>query len=267
MKPLHGSELAATLKLAQKESVVKLAKQGMTPCLAIVQIKNDPVINTYVGLKKRYGADIGVVVEVHETTQSKAGEVIKTLNSDESVHGVIVQLPLENTAQTDQILALVSPSKNVDGLGPEPLFEPATPKAILALLKTNQVSLDDKKILIIGRGRLVGRPLSLMLSELGADIWMVGRSTQNLGELVGFADIVITATGSPGLITSKMLKKGVVVVDAGSSSEAGKTVGDVDAEVYKRSDISITPPKGGVGPLTVCALFDNLLLSAKAQVF
>ncbi len=259
---LSGLEIAKDMKARQAAQAAELHKRGVVPKLAIVQAKDDPVINTYVGLKKKYGSDIGIEVDVHFVDQAEIPSLLKRLNADPNVHGIIVQLPLQDPAKTDEILNQVSAAKDVDGLGQQAEFEPATPKAILRLLEGNGVGLEGKQVLIIGRGKLVGEPLSKKLTELGVDVKSVDREVANLKDLTLAADVIITATGSPNIIFPDMLKPGAVVIDAGVASEAGKPVGDVAEAVYKRDDVSVTPPKGGVGPLTVCALFENVLAAA-----
>lgn len=264
MKVLNGSELAGFIKERQAKAVRGLIQQfKIKPKLAIVQTKDDPVINTYVRLKKNYGSDIHVDVDIHFVKQTEVKSVIKKLNNDKSVHGIIVQLPLENQNETDEILDLVSPSKDVDALGANPLFEPATPMAIMWLLAGYDVKLEDRSIVIVGQGKLVGAPLTKQLKQAGLNVLVADRNTANLDEVIKSADVIITATGSPAIIYPEMLKSGAVVVDAGVASEDGKTVGDLHPSVYERDDLVLTPTKGGVGPLTVCALFENVITSSR----
>ncbi len=266
MKILNGKELASYIKQRQAHQVRGIIQsQGITPKLAIVQVKDDPVIDTYVRLKKRYGGDLGVEVESHHPTQNEVEQVIADLNADPSVHGIIVQLPLADPSETDRIVNLVTPSKDVDALGENPDFEPATPMAIMWLLAGYNVSLDGKKVLLIGRGKLVGAPLEKILADSGIDVSVADRSTEDLAAETLAADIIITATGSPAILYPDMIKQGAVVVDAGVASEDGKTVGDVAPELFERDDLTITPEKGGVGPLTVCALFENVIRAARQQ--
>ncbi len=264
MKELNGSELAGFIKERQAKAVRGLRQQWKTiPKLAIVQTKDDPVINTYVRLKKNYGADILIEVDVRIIDQSDINSTIEELNNDNSIHGIIVQLPLNDVSKTDEILNLVSPAKDVDALGNNPNFEPATPMAIMWLLAGYDVALEGKKIVLVGQGKLVGAPLYKQLSELGYDVEVADRNTENLQEVITSADVIITATGSPAIIYPEMLKNGAVVVDAGVASEDGKTVGDLHPTVYERDDLILTPTKGGVGPLTVCALFENVITAAR----
>jgi len=264
VKLLNGSELAGYIKERQAHEVRSLRQsKHILPKLAIVQVKDDPVINTYVRLKKAYGADILVDVEVHRIKQSEAVELIKDLNTDDSVQGIIIQLPLEETSQTEELVNLVTPEKDVDALGSVSKFEPATPMAIMWLLAGYNIDLTAKKVILIGRGKLVGAPLERILTNSGIDVRTVDRKTTDLKSETIDADVIITATGSPAVLYSDMIKQGAVVVDAGVASESGKTIGDLAPDVYERDDLVVTPTKGGVGPLTVCALFENLIRACR----
>jgi methylenetetrahydrofolate dehydrogenase (NADP+)/methenyltetrahydrofolate cyclohydrolase len=265
MKLLNGRELAGYIKERQAHEVRGLRQaHEVHPKLAIVQTKDDPVINTYVNLKQKYGADILIDVDIHRIEQKDAAVTIAQLNDDASVHGIIVQLPLQDTSQTDEIVNLVAPGKDVDALGQAPDFDPATPMAIMWLLAGYNIDLSGKRVLLVGRGKLVGAPLERILGEAGIDVRVATRSTGDLRQEALEADVIITATGSPAILYADMIKHGAVVVDAGVASEAGKTVGDLAPDVYERDDLTITPAKGGVGPLTVCALFENVIRAARA---
>lgn len=264
MKLLNGKELAGYIKERQARAVRGLRQaQHVQPKLAIILTTDHPIINVYVRLKKKYGADILVDVDIHRIAQDDAPALIKKLNADSTVHGIIVQLPLERPAETDALVNMVAPEKDVDALGTSAAFDPATPLAILWLLAGYNVDLSGKKVLLVGRGKLVGRPLEEMLQRSGVDVWSVDRQTQDLRAETLKADVIITATGSPAILYSDMIKPGAVVVDAGVAGEEGKTVGDLAPEVYERDDLTITPQKGGVGPLTVCALFENVIQAAR----
>ncbi len=267
MKLLNGKELAGFIKERQAKTVRGLRQaQNIKPKLAIVQCKDDPVINTYVKLKKQYGADILVDVDIQFVSQEEIANLLQKLNYDERVHGIIVQLPLTDTAQTDEIVNMVAPEKDVDALGKEAKFDPATPMAIMWLLSGYNVDLPGKHVLLLGKGKLVGAPLEKMLTASGIDVEVVERGVPDLAKHTIQADVIITATGSPAILYPDMIKQRAVVVDAGVASESGKTVGDLAPEVYERDDLTITPTKGGVGPLTVCALFDNVIRAARRTV-
>lgn len=264
MKILNGRELAGFIKERQARAVRGLRQaHGIAPKLAIVQCLDNPVINTYVRLKKKYGADILVDVDTYFVAQKEIANLLQKLNADASTHGIIVQLPLEDPSQTDEIVELVAPEKDVDALGKHAKFDPATPMAILWLLSGYNVDLTGKKVLLIGRGKLVGAPLEHMLQASGVDVEVATRATPDLKTKTLQADVIISATGSPAILYPDMVKQGAVVVDAGVASEGGKTVGDMHESLYTRDDLTITPEKGGVGPLTVCALFDNVIRAAR----
>lgn len=268
MKLLNGKELAEFIKERQAHEVRALRQAWhVQPKLAIVVTIDHPVINVYVRMKRKYGADILIDTDIHQVKQTDAPALIKQLNEDASVHGIIVQLPLERPEETDEIVNLVAPEKDVDALGKSAKFDPATPMAILWLLAGYNINLQQgKKVLLIGRGKLVGAPLERMLTASDVDVSVADRSTKDLKAETLKADIIITATGSPAILYPDMIKEGAVVVDAGVAGEEGKTVGDVAPEVYERDDLTLTPAKGGVGPLTVCALFDNVIRAARRVV-
>lgn len=266
MKLLNGSQLASFIKERQAHQVRSVRQElGIQPKLAIIVTTDNPVIDVYVTLKKKYGADIEVSVDVHRIAQAAVAELLTDLNNDDSVHGIILQLPLADPSETDKLTNLVAPEKDVDGLGGQSLFDPATPMAILWLLAGYNIELSGKKILLIGRGKLVGAPLEQLLVGSGHNVTVADRTTSDLKKETLAADVIITAAGSPALVFPDMVKQNAIIVDAGVASEDGKTVGDVSPELYDRHDVTITPAKGGVGPLTVCALFDNVIRSARAK--
>jgi methylenetetrahydrofolate dehydrogenase (NADP+) / methenyltetrahydrofolate cyclohydrolase len=267
MKILNGRELADFIQERQAHDVRALRQaHHVHPKLAIVVTIDNPVINLYMRLKRSYGAALQVHVEIHRVTQPEVPALLAQLNQDATVHGIIIQLPLADPAQTEELVNLVAPAKDVDALGAKAKFDPATPVAIMWLLAGYNVELRGKQILLIGRGKLVGRPLEKMLLASGLDVTVADRSTPQLAAVTSAADIIITATGSPAILYSAMIKRFAVVVDAGVASEDGKTVGDVAPEVYDRDDLTITPVRGGVGPLTVCALFENVIRAARASL-
>ncbi len=267
MKLLLGKELADYIKERQARQVRALRQaHGVFPKLAIVQTIDSPVIDSYVRLKQRYGADILVDVEIYKIDQSQIMGVISRLNSDMTVHGIIIQLPLEDSSGTDQAVNAVAANKDVDGLGSDATLDPATPLAIDWLLAGFNVELSGKKIAMIGNGRLVGAPLVKMWQTRGYDITVFDRSSDNMHMQLRDFDIIVTATGVPGLLKSEDVKVGAVVVDAGTAAEHGKIVGDVANDLRSRDDVTITPEKGGVGPLTVTALFDNVIRAAQKTV-
>lgn len=259
---LNGSELAGFIKERQSKHASRLKSSGTLPKLCIIQAKDDPAINTYVRLKKNYGDSIGVVVEIKNTSAEKIDKDIESSNNEPSIHGVIVQLPIPQELETSKILNLVNKQKDVDGLCENSPFDSATATAILWLLAGYNIELNGKKIVIVGQGKLVGAPLSTMLETAGHDVVRCDENTVDLEEQVKEADILVSGTGVPRLIKSDWLKPGAVAVDAGTAGEGGVLVGDFEERILERSDLKLTPKKGGVGPLTVCALFENVLRAA-----
>ena len=258
MRELNGSELAGFIKERQAKQVRALRQAWhINPRLAIVTDVENPVIETYMRLKQRYGADILIDVEIHRVSAGGASEVIQELNNRDGVQGIILQLPISNSDQTDELLESIREDKDVDGLRKKAIFQAATPTAISWLLAGYGVDLKNKKVAIVGRGRLVGEPLEKMWLKSGVDV-AVFEKGDDLSQLTNY-DIIVSATGVPGLIKSQMIKTKAVVVDAGTASENGKIVGDVSEDVRQHTDVIITPKKGGVGPLTVSALFDNVI--------
>ena len=258
MRELNGSELAGFIKERQAKQVRALGQAWhINPRLAIVTDVENPVIETYMRLKQRYGADILIDVEIHRVPAGGALEVIQELNNRDDVQGIILQLPISNSEQTEELLESIREDKDVDGLRKKAIFQAATPTAISWLLAGYGVDLKGKKVAIVGRGRLVGAPLEKMWLKSGVDVTVFEKG-DDLSQLINY-DIIVSATGVPGLIKSQMIKAKTVVVDAGTASENGKIVGDVSEEVRQRNDVIITPKKGGVGPLTVSALFDNVI--------
>ena len=258
MRELNGSELAGFIKERQAKQVRALRQAWhINPRLAIVTDVENPVIETYMRLKQRYGADILIDVEIHRVPAGGALEVIQELNNRDDVQGIILQLPISNSDQTEELLESIREDKDVDGLRKKAIFQAATPTAISWLLAGYGVDLKGKKVAIVGRGRLVGAPLEKMWLKSGVDVTVFEKG-DDLSQLVNY-DIIVSATGVPGLIKSQMIKTKAVVVDAGTASENGKIIGDVSEEVRQRNDVIITPKKGGVGPLTVSALFDNVI--------
>jgi methylenetetrahydrofolate dehydrogenase (NADP+)/methenyltetrahydrofolate cyclohydrolase len=217
-------------------------------------------------IKQQYGEDIKVEVAVHTIQQSDALHVIEQLNHDDSVHGIIVQIPLPDPSQSDMILNSVLPSKDVDGLGVATTYMAPTPAAIYWLLTGYDISLDGKKIVIVGQGRLVGKPLATMWQQSGYSVTTTDKKTNNLAQITKTADILVCATGVPGLITADTVKSDAVVVDAGVATDNNGLVGDVAEDVRTMPGVIITPRKGGVGPLTVAALFENVITAARHSI-
>lgn len=260
---LDGDELASYIK--QRHSG-EIRAMRVKPKLAIIMHTDAGIATrTYVErTKKGYAVDIGADCEIHEVDFDQAAviKLIEKLNTDDSVHGIIVQLPYPDV-DTEAVLASVAPHKDIDGLNPESNFDMPTPQAILWILAGYNISYKDKKVAVIGQGRLVGAPVSDMLENSGAIVTRCDSSTTDLNAVTLDSDIVISATGIAKLIKPNMIKAGTIVIGAGTSDVGGSTKGDLDKELYKDDTLKIARNTGGVGPVTVAALFDNLLIAAR----
>lgn len=268
-KLLNGTELAGYIKERQAKQVRGLRQAERTiPKLAIVKSKSaSAVIDTYIRMKQQYADDILIDTVVEVLEEAEMPPVIQRLNEDASVHGIIVQLPIKDPSQTGQIVNLVVPHKDVDGLGDGAMFTSATAEAIDWLLVGYNIDLRGKRIAIVGNGRLVGAPLAQLWKSSGYNVTVLDDQSGDITPVLQKSDIIVSATGVPKLVTSAMLPAGAVVVDAGTTSDNGMIVGDVDPMVYKeRTDLVITPPKGGVGPLTIAALFDHVITAARRTI-
>lgn len=270
MKELNGRELADFVKERQAHLVRSLRSQKIFPKLLIIRDSDNPVIVKYVNLKKQYGKDIGVeVIDRKVSSIDEACQVVSEANTDKTIFGIIVQLPLLDKARTDEVVNLITPSKDVDGLSQviedkDRIFESATATAINWLLAGHDIDLKDHKIALVGHGRLVGTPLERMWKNSGIDVTVFYQDS-DFSKLRDY-DIIVTATGVPHLIKNDMIKAGTVLVDAGTASEGGVLVGDVDDEVRTRTDLlAITPRIGGVGPLTVGVLFEDVIAAAQRK--
>ena len=262
-RQLSGRELVSFIKERQARQVRALKQHDhIRPKLAIIQTKLDAVTDLYTKLKQRYGEDVGIAVEVHKVDQPGVERLIEQLNMDPTVHGILIQLPLPDPSATDKVVDLVNPVKDVDGLAKQSKWDATTAMAINWLLAGYNIDLVDKQIAIVGQGRLVGAPLTKMWRQSRLNVTPLDIRCPSLEKILIDKDVVVTATGVPGLIGSEMLKDGAVVVDAGTADLDGRVVGDVDPLVRERSDITITPQKGGVGPLTIACLMDNVIRAA-----
>lgn len=266
-KILNGTELVGYIKERQAREVRALRQASkIFPKLAIIKSKGaSSVIDTYVRMKQRYSDDILIETVIKTLDESDMPAEITRLNNDKTVHGIIVQLPLDDKAKTDEIVNIVAPEKDVDGLSENSQFYSATAMAVTWLLAGYAIELKGKKITLVGNGRLVGKPLAALWQSSGYDVTVLDSRHTDIGSVLRESSIIVTATGVPHLITSDMVPLKAVVVDAGTASENGVILGDVDASVRERGDLTITPEKGGVGPLTITALFDNVITAAKNQ--
>ena len=256
MKLLNGQELAGFIKERQAHQVSSMSPK---PKLLIIRDSNNPVITKYVNLKIKYGEDIGIAVEEYLAKDTNdITEKTKSANQDPAISGIILQLPIIEKTKTDNLCNQILPEKDVDGLGQNAKYDSATATAINWLLAGYDIKLQNQKIAIVGRGKLVGAPLYRMFTNSNYDVSLFHKG-DDLTKLTQY-DIIITATGVPGLISSAMVKSGAILIDAGTASEDGILKGDVADDIRTRQDLTaITPITGGVGPLTITCLFDHVI--------
>jgi methylenetetrahydrofolate dehydrogenase (NADP+)/methenyltetrahydrofolate cyclohydrolase len=263
-KILNGTEIVGYIQERQARQVRALRQAShIFPRLVIIKsVAATPVIDMYIRMKQRYAQEILIDTVVEIIDEAEMPALVARLNIDPLVHGIIVQLPLADPTLTDEIVNLIIPEKDVDGLGVYAQYDSATATAINWLLSGYAVDLKGKAIAIVGNGRLVGAPLARIWQQSGYTVAVLDDTTPNIAGELYKSDVIVSATGVPGLITSDMLQIGATVIDAGTASEDGVIVGDVAQDVRSRDDLNITPEKGGVGPLTIAALCDNVIQAA-----
>lgn len=267
-KLLNGAELVGYIKERQARQVRSLRQaHGITPRLVIMKAPDSSeVINVYVRLKQRYGEDILIETVVEEAAAADMGDAISRHNIDPRTHGIIVQLPVKGASDTDAVLNRLAPQKDVDGLGKKAAFDSATAAAISWLLAGYGINLKDTAITIVGNGRLVGAPLAKLWRDSGLNVTVLDENVNDLKSALSRSQVIVSAAGVPGLIKNDMVPAGAVVVDAGTTSENGMIMGDVVSTVRERHDITVTPVRGGVGPLTIAMLFDHVIQAAQKTV-
>ena len=249
-----------------------------TPTLAIILVGGNKASAAYVRQKSLAGEKIGAKVIVKnlnsDVSKDELENLINQLNRDTSIHGIIIQLPLPEHLNEEEISDKVLPERDVDGFVPGSKFRPATAMGVVELLKRSGVEIKGKNAVVVGRGKVAGRPTAELLREEGARVEVVHSKTENPANITKKADILVSAVGKPNLITADMVKPGAVVIDIGTNpidlvtnniSPKTKLVGDVDFETVAKIASKITPVPGGVGPMTVAALMQNLVAAARAQ--
>lgn len=268
---IDGKRISQEIKDELKDKVEALKAVGKKAALAVVQVGNDPASCVYVNNKKKACAYIGIESLSYEleeeTTEEELLELIKRLNEDEKVHGILVQLPLPKHINEDKIIQAISPKKDVDGFHPENVgklvigekgFVSCTPAGVIQLLKRSNIEIAGKNCVVVGRSNIVGKPMALLMLRENATVTVAHSKTQNLKELCKTADILIVAIGKPRFITSEYIKEGAVVIDVGiHRDENNKLCGDVKYEDVVEIASAITPVPGGVGPMTIAMLMNN----------
>lgn len=275
---INGKEVSQQRLAAVAEAVSQRAAQGLrAPCLAVVLVGDDPASAVYVRNKKLACEKCGFGSQSYElpasTTQEELLDLVKRLNADSEVDGILVQLPLPEHIDSQVILETILPDKDVDGFHPYnvgrlavkmPLMRPCTPKGVMTLLETVGIDPKGKKAVIVGASNIVGRPQALEMLMARATVTVCHSATQNLADEVAAADILVAGVGIPKFIKGEWIKPGAVVIDVGINRlPDGKLCGDVDFDTAQERASAITPVPGGVGPMTIASLLENTLLAAQ----
>jgi methylenetetrahydrofolate dehydrogenase (NADP+) / methenyltetrahydrofolate cyclohydrolase len=279
-KILDGLAAAAYLKSRLTNAASELIKKGIRPCLATVLVGDDQSSSLYVRNKQRAASEVGIITRDHKLpsscTEAELIELIRLLNRDIQIHGILVQLPLPPQIDQFLILRLIDPKKDVDGLTPHnagllmtgnAVLLPCTPAGIIELLDYNKVQISGKDAIVINRSALVGKPLGILLLERDATVTICHSRTRSIAEKLKRADILVTAVGNRRefLLTVDMIKPDSVIVDVGINKLDGRIAGDVDFESVKEKASWITPVPGGVGPMTISMLLKNTITAASIE--
>ena len=287
-KIIDGKQIASDVRADVAKKVAELKEKGVFPCLAVILVGENPASVSYVTGKRKALAEVGMVdksITLPESTgEDELLKLIDELNKDDSVHGILVQLPLPKHINEDKVIMAICPEKDVDGFHPvsvgnmmigRPGFLPCTPHGIIVLLEKMGIETSGKHAVVIGRSNIVGKPVSILLArkETNCTVTMCHTGTKNMAEITKQADIVVVASGRPHTLTCDMVKEGAVVIDVGvnripdDSKKSGfRLVGDSDFDDLVGKVSYITPVPGGVGPMTIAMLMQNTLESAQKLV-
>lgn len=282
---IDGKQIAGTIREEVKIKTDALKSKGITPCLAVILVGGDPASVSYVTGKQKALAEAGMkdrsVRLPGNTTEQELISLIRDLNADKSVHGILVQLPLPRHIDEEKVILAIDPAKDVDGFHPanagnlligKKTFLPCTPHGIIVLLKRMNIETDGKHAVVIGRSNIVGKPVAILLArkDVNATVTICHSGTKNISDITRTADILIAAAGRAKIVTADMVKEGAAVIDVGvnriadASKKSGfRLVGDVDFENVKEKASFITPVPGGVGPMTIAMLMVNTLEAAE----
>lgn len=276
-KILDGREIAKTYRAGLQAEAEKLKEHNIIPKLTVILVGNDGASQSYVNSKKKAAEKIGMISEiVHMDESSTEEEVLSELdrlNNDDSVSGILVQVPLPKQVSEAKVLEAINPDKDVDGFNPinigrlytgERTFIPCTPLGIMEILKHADIDLKGKNVAVIGRSHIVGQPVSKLLTDQDATVTLLHSKSTNTEEVLKQSDVIVSAVGRVHLVTKDLVKPGAVIIDVGNTpDENGKLKGDVDFEAVKEVASAITPVPGGVGPLTITMVLNNTLLAEK----
>lgn len=279
MKLIDGKVISESIKQRVMLQVNELKEQGVEPCLAVIIVGDDFASRTYVNNKKKTCEYVGIksleFAMPEATTQEELLSLVEKLNADNSVHGILCQLPIPKHIDEKVILNAIRPDKDVDAFHPvnaghimigDGVLLPCTPAGIMEMLKYEGIEIAGKNCVVIGRSNIVGKPMAMLLINASGTVTVCNSKTQNLAEITKEADILVAAVGKAKFVTADMVKQGAVVIDVGMNrDEEGKRCGDVDFEAVKDVASHITPVPGGVGLMTVAMLMQNTVTAAKMQ--
>ncbi|MCG1208028.1 bifunctional methylenetetrahydrofolate dehydrogenase/methenyltetrahydrofolate cyclohydrolase FolD [Staphylococcus epidermidis] len=278
-KILDGKQIAKEYRQRLKNQVNELKEHGFTPKLSVILVGNDGASQSYVKSKKKAAEKIGMISEIVHLDESTSEEEVLSelnrLNNDDTVSGILVQVPLPKQVSEQKVLETINPNKDVDGFHPinigklyinEQTFVPCTPLGIMEILKHADINLEGKNAVVIGRSHIVGQPISKLLLQANATVTILHSRTKNMNAHLKQADVIVSAVGQPGLVTKENVKAGAVIIDVGNTpDENGKLKGDVAYDEVKEIASAITPVPGGVGPLTITMVLNNTLLAEKLR--
>lgn len=278
-KLLDGKQIAKDYRQGLKDQVEVLKSKGYTPKLSVILVGNDGASQSYVRSKKKAAEKIGMISEIvhlsEDTSEEDVLSELERLNNDDSVSGILVQVPLPKQVSEQKVLEAINPEKDVDGFHPsnigklyidEQTFVPCTPLGIMEILKHADIDIEGKNAVVIGRSHIVGQPVSKLLLQQNATVTILHSRSKDMASFIKEADIVVSAVGKPELVTKDMVKEGAVIIDVGNTpDENGKLKGDVAFDEVKEVASAITPVPGGVGPLTITMVLNNTLLVEKMR--
>jgi methylenetetrahydrofolate dehydrogenase (NADP+)/methenyltetrahydrofolate cyclohydrolase len=275
---IDGKLAAASVKERVAEEVKKLKRKGINVSLAVIQVGDDPASQVYVRNKKKACEELGILSKQYilsaDFGQDKLLELIKKLNEDQAVNGILCQLPLPAGYNEKEIIEAIDPAKDVDAFHPvnvghimtgDYAFLPCTPAGVMEMLKYYNIDITGKECVVVGRSNIVGKPMSMLLLHKNGTVTVAHSKTDNLSDVCKRADILVAAVGKPNFITADMIKDGAIVIDVGINRVDGKLCGDVDFEEVSKKASYITPVPGGVGPMTIAMLMQNTLTAAINQ--
>ena len=277
---IDGKKVSAEVRVClAKEAKELKEKTGRVPGLATVLVGDDPASAVYVRNKNKICRELGFKSFEQklslDTSEAKLLKLIKELNSNNDIHGILVQLPLPNQIDSEKILQAIDPNKDVDGFHPinvgklvvgNALLTPCTPSGIIKLLDHYEIDISGKHAVVLGRSNIVGKPVSMLLLQRNATITICHSRTKNLEEITRSADILVAAIGRANFVTENMVRKGAIVIDVGINRVDGKLTGDINFETVSKKASYITPVPGGVGPMTIALLMENTLKAFKKSI-